>query len=101
VIEPYQGSGLWQELAIFVEVRHCGTRPREVLQRWRSAHGRCRRILGGLLLSLGLIGSMAARAADTDLKLSATQAQNLGVRTTHPISSRQIVCQADLITIVL
>jgi RND family efflux transporter MFP subunit len=34
------------------------------------------------------MASVAARAADSEVKLTATQVQNLGVRVAHPISSR-------------
>jgi membrane fusion protein, heavy metal efflux system len=50
--------------------------------------GCCRQILVGLLLSLGLIASLGARADDSEVRLTTAQAQNLGVRVAHPISSR-------------
>lgn len=45
-------------------------------------------ILAGIVLALGLIGPMAASAAETEVKLSQAQIQSLGVRVVHPISSR-------------
>jgi len=49
----------------------------------------CRRpgpILAGVILALGLAGS--SPAAESEVKLSPAQIQHLGVRVTHPISSR-------------
>lgn len=54
----------------------------------RAPRGRYQPILGAFILSLGLVASMAARAADNEVRLSPTQAQKLGVRVAHPISSR-------------
>ncbi|MGZ6589810.1 MAG: efflux RND transporter periplasmic adaptor subunit [Solirubrobacteraceae bacterium] len=48
----------------------------------------CGQILAVIVLALGLIGPMAASAAETEVKLSQAQIQSLGVRVVHPISSR-------------
>ena len=48
----------------------------------------CGQILAGIFLALGLIGPVAASAAETEVKLSQAQIQSLGVRVVHPISSR-------------
>ena len=40
------------------------------------------------MLALGLMGVAAARAADSEVKLSPAQVQSLGVRVAHPILSR-------------
>lgn len=45
-------------------------------------------MLGRVLLALSLAGLSCVVMADEDVKLTAAQAQNLGVRVTHPISSR-------------
>jgi membrane fusion protein, heavy metal efflux system len=50
--------------------------------------GCCQQILVGLMLSLGLIASLGARADGSEVRLTTAQAQNLGVRVAHPISSR-------------
>ena len=49
---------------------------------------RCHPILTAVILAFGLIGPLASPAAETEVKLSSAQAQNLGVRVAHPISSR-------------
>lgn len=46
------------------------------------------RWLDRVLLALSLAGLPCVAMADDDVKLTAVQAQNLGVRVTHPISSR-------------
>src|SRR5690349_20264600 len=42
----------------------------------------------GVAVALGLIQFVPAIGADTEVKLSPVQAQNLGVRVAHPISSK-------------
>jgi membrane fusion protein, heavy metal efflux system len=48
----------------------------------------CHQTLTAVILTFGLIGPLASPAAETEVKLSSAQAQNLGVRVAHPISSR-------------
>ena len=42
----------------------------------------------GIILALTILGLADARAGDPEAKLSPAQAQSLGIRVTHPISSR-------------
>lgn len=49
---------------------------------------RCHPILTAVFLTFGLVGPLASPATETEVKLSSAQAQNLGVRVAHPISSR-------------